>query len=121
MLETIIDFGIGYFSGDKGLMVGRVVIPIHNVNGEAVAYIGRWPGDHVGHASAGGLDNSWIGAGGGSTLPPVAGMSPIRRGPNLMKHGRGCQGKGNKKGNPVSIHTGSFDQAQGCRDEIPEV
>ena len=43
--ETIIDFGLGYFTGDKGLMVGRVVIPIHNVKGELVAYVGRWPGD----------------------------------------------------------------------------
>lgn len=43
-LETIIDFGLGYFTGDKGLMVGRVVIPIHNVKGELVAYAGRWPG-----------------------------------------------------------------------------
>ena len=44
-LETAIDFGIGYFTGDKGLMVGRVVIPIHNVKGELVAYAGRWPGE----------------------------------------------------------------------------
>ena len=43
-LETIIDFGLGYFTGDKGLMVGRVVIPIHNPKGELVAYAGRWPG-----------------------------------------------------------------------------
>jgi DNA primase len=43
-LETIIDFGLGYFTGDKGLMVGRVVIPIHNAKGELVAYAGRWPG-----------------------------------------------------------------------------
>jgi DNA primase len=44
-LETIIDFGLGFFTGDKGLMVGRVVIPIHNVKGELVAYCGRWPGE----------------------------------------------------------------------------
>lgn len=43
--ETIIDFGIGYFTGDKGLMIGRIVIPIHNIKGEVVAYAGRWPGD----------------------------------------------------------------------------
>ena len=43
--ETIIDFGLGYFTGDKGLMIGRVVIPIHNDKGELVAYAGRWPGD----------------------------------------------------------------------------
>ena len=43
--ETVIDFGLGYFTGDKGLMVGRIVIPIHNIKGEVVAYAGRWPGD----------------------------------------------------------------------------
>ena len=43
--ETIIDFGLGYFTGDKGLMIGRIVIPIHNIKGEVVAYAGRWPGD----------------------------------------------------------------------------
>jgi DNA primase len=43
--QTVIDFGAGYFAGSKGLMVGRVVIPIHNVNGEVVAYAGRWPGE----------------------------------------------------------------------------
>ena len=26
-------------------MVGRIVIPIHNVKGELVAYCGRWPGE----------------------------------------------------------------------------
>jgi len=44
-LETVIDFGLGYFAGDKGLMVGRIVIPITNVKGEVVAYAGRWPGE----------------------------------------------------------------------------
>jgi len=44
-LETVIDFGLGYFTGDKGLMVGRIVIPITNVKGEVVAYAGRWPGE----------------------------------------------------------------------------
>ena len=43
--ESIIDFGLGYFTGDKGLMIGRIVIPIHNVKSEVVAYAGRWPGD----------------------------------------------------------------------------
>ena len=43
--ETVIDFGLGYFTGDKGLMIGRIVIPIHNVKGEVVAYAGRWPGE----------------------------------------------------------------------------
>jgi DNA primase len=44
-LETIVDFGLGYFTADKGLMVGRIVIPIHNAKGELVAYAGRWPGE----------------------------------------------------------------------------
>jgi DNA primase len=44
-LETIIDFGLGYFTGQKGMMVGHVVIPINNVKGEVVAYAGRWPGE----------------------------------------------------------------------------
>jgi DNA primase len=44
-LETIIDFGLGYFTGDKGMMAGHIVIPIHNVKGELVAYAGRWPGE----------------------------------------------------------------------------
>jgi DNA primase len=43
--ETVIDFGLGYFTGDKGLMVGYIVIPIHNIKGEVVAYAGRWPGE----------------------------------------------------------------------------
>jgi DNA primase len=43
--ETVIDFGLGYFTGDKGLMIGRIVIPITNIKGEVVAYAGRWPGD----------------------------------------------------------------------------
>jgi DNA primase len=41
-LETIIDFGIGYCS--KGMMAGRIAIPIRNVKGEVVAYAGRFPG-----------------------------------------------------------------------------
>jgi DNA primase len=44
-LETIIDFGLGYFTGDRGMMVGHIVIPIHNIKGELVAYAGRWPGE----------------------------------------------------------------------------
>ena len=41
--DTIAEFGLGYAS--KGLMKGRIAIPIHNENGELVAYAGRWPGD----------------------------------------------------------------------------
>ena len=42
---TIIDFGLGFFTGERGMMVGYIVIPIHNVKGEVVAYAGRWPGE----------------------------------------------------------------------------
>lgn len=41
--ETIRVFGLGYC--DKGIMRGRVVVPIHNSNGDLVAYLGRWPGE----------------------------------------------------------------------------
>jgi DNA primase len=40
--ETIVDFGIGYCS--KGMMEGRIAIPIHNAKGEVVAYAGRFLG-----------------------------------------------------------------------------
>jgi DNA primase len=40
-LETILDFGIGFCS--KGMMEGRIAIPIHNAKGEVVAYAGRFP------------------------------------------------------------------------------
>jgi len=43
--EATIDFfGLGHHSG-KGIMQGRVVIPIHNEQGDLVAYAGRWPAD----------------------------------------------------------------------------
>jgi len=42
-LETIIDFGIGFCA--KGIMEGRIAIPIHNVEGAVVAYAGRFPGE----------------------------------------------------------------------------
>jgi DNA primase len=41
---TIAHFGVGYHAG-RGIMHGRVVIPIHNEQGELIAYAGRWPGD----------------------------------------------------------------------------
>jgi DNA primase len=37
--ETLVDFGAGFCA--KGMMAGRIAIPIHNVNGEVVAYAGR--------------------------------------------------------------------------------
>ncbi len=42
-LETVIDFGVGYCS--KGMMAGRIAIPIHTLDGEVVAYAGRFPGE----------------------------------------------------------------------------
>jgi DNA primase len=41
--ETIAHFGVGLCTG-KGIMAGRIAIPIHNEQGELVAYAGRWPG-----------------------------------------------------------------------------
>jgi DNA primase len=41
--ETINEFGVGHCK--KGLLAGRIAIPIHNEKGELVAYAGRWPGD----------------------------------------------------------------------------
>ena len=40
--ETIETFGLGYC--EKGLMAGRICIPIHDSDGRLVAYAGRWPG-----------------------------------------------------------------------------
>jgi DNA primase len=42
--ETITHFGVGLCTG-KGIMAGRIAIPIHNEQDELVAYAGRWPGD----------------------------------------------------------------------------
>jgi DNA primase len=41
--ETIQTFGLGLCQ--KGLLAGRIAIPIRNAKGELVAYAGRWPGD----------------------------------------------------------------------------
>ena len=41
--ETIVDFGVGYCA--KGMMAERIAIPIHNPEGNVVAYAGRWPGE----------------------------------------------------------------------------
>lgn len=41
--ETIREFGFGYCS--EGSMSGRVVVPITNLDGDVLAYAGRWPGD----------------------------------------------------------------------------
>jgi DNA primase len=42
-LETIVDFGVGFCA--KGMMAGRIAIPIHNAEGNVVAYAGRFPGE----------------------------------------------------------------------------
>jgi len=42
--DTLMQFGVGFCTG-KGIMAGRIAIPIHNERGELVAYAGRWPGD----------------------------------------------------------------------------
>jgi DNA primase len=41
--ETLVDFGAGFCA--KGMMSGRIAIPIHNPNGEVVAYAGRLVGE----------------------------------------------------------------------------
>jgi len=41
--ETVIDFDAGFCA--KGMMADRIAIPIHNQEGELVAYSGRWPGE----------------------------------------------------------------------------
>lgn len=41
--ETLVDFGAGFCA--KGMMAGRIAIPIHNPNGEVVAYAGRLVGE----------------------------------------------------------------------------
>jgi DNA primase len=40
-LETIVDFGVGFC--EKGMMAGRIAIPINNAEGNVVAYAGRFP------------------------------------------------------------------------------
>ncbi len=47
--ETVAEFGLGFCN--KGSMTGRVVIPIHNAEGQLVAYAGRWPGTPTGDTS----------------------------------------------------------------------
>jgi DNA primase len=42
-LETVVDFGAGFCA--KGMMAGRIAIPIHNPEGNIVAYAGRFPGE----------------------------------------------------------------------------
>lgn len=44
--DTIAEFGLGLCNA--GTMIGRIVIPIHNAQGQLVGYAGRWPGDPPG-------------------------------------------------------------------------
>lgn len=39
-------FGVGFYEG-KGMMNGRICFPIHNAEGELVAYSGRWASDEL--------------------------------------------------------------------------
>lgn len=41
--ETIAAFGLGFCS--RGILKGRIAIPIHDAKGQLVGYAGRWPGD----------------------------------------------------------------------------
>jgi DNA primase len=41
--DTVEHFGLGYCS--RGLLRGHIAIPIHNGNGDLIAYAGRWPGE----------------------------------------------------------------------------
>lgn len=41
--DTIVDFGVGFCA--KGMMAGRIAIPVHNGEGKVVAYAGRFPGE----------------------------------------------------------------------------
>ncbi len=41
--ETVAEFGLGLCT--KGTLNGWIVIPIHNGEGQLVAYAGRWPGE----------------------------------------------------------------------------
>lgn len=43
--ETTRYFGVGFCESKRGLMAGRIAIPIHNEFGDLVAYAGRWPGN----------------------------------------------------------------------------
>ena len=43
--EVIDHFGLGYC--DKGVLKGRIAIPIHDAAGQLVAYAGRWASDDI--------------------------------------------------------------------------
>ena len=42
--ETVEAFGLGYLpETSRSMMAGRICIPIHNADGDLIAYAGRWP------------------------------------------------------------------------------
>jgi DNA primase len=43
--EQVAAFGLGYCS--RGVMAGRICIPIHDERGNLVAYAGRWPSEEI--------------------------------------------------------------------------
>lgn len=43
--KVVAEFGLGYCS--RGVMAGRICIPVHNAAGQLVAYAGRWPDEDV--------------------------------------------------------------------------
>lgn len=43
--DDAVRLGIGYETRSNALMAGRICFPIHNSNGELVAYAGRWASD----------------------------------------------------------------------------
>lgn len=45
MSTTTRYFGLGYYEGRGKMMQNRIAIPIHNADGEIVAYCGRWAGE----------------------------------------------------------------------------
>jgi DNA primase len=95
-LETVISFGVGFCG--KGMMVGRIAIPIHNEEGNVVAYVGRWPGEPPGDTPK-------------YKLPPG-----FRKSQELFNIDRAVKEPGDK---PLVIVEGFFDcmklHQHGCR------
>jgi DNA primase len=46
-VETVQHFGAGFNRSIRGITAGLIAIPIHNEQGELVAYAGRWPGEEI--------------------------------------------------------------------------
>ena len=76
-LETIVDFGIGYCA--KGMMAERIAIPIHNPEGQVVAYAGRFVGEpHLRRASTR-FSSRFDGRGRTTHLDPNGNSYPLPR------------------------------------------